>query len=118
MMFAKPTALILVGLSCCIAAGCSMCCGVYDYAYPTFGGKHERVDPEYGRVGSIYSDPLADPGVPALTNADVPPEPAKQIDIDLDDEFQDDSEDQLQAPETDDGSSTRGVYRRDDAQWR
>lgn len=39
--------------------GCSMCCGPYDYHYPTFGGKHQRVDPEFGRVGSIFSDPLA-----------------------------------------------------------
>ena len=38
-------------------AGCSMCCGPYDYHYPTFGGRVQRADPEYGRVGSIFSDP-------------------------------------------------------------
>ena len=39
--------------------GCSMCCGPYDYDYSNFGGKHQRVDPSYGRVGSIFSDPNA-----------------------------------------------------------
>lgn len=39
--------------------GCSMCCGPYDFDYPTFGGKHERMDRSYGRVGSIFSDPNA-----------------------------------------------------------
>jgi hypothetical protein len=39
--------------------GCSMCCGPYDFDYPTYGGKHERVDRAYGRVGSIFSDPNA-----------------------------------------------------------
>lgn len=39
------------------SGGCSMCCGVFDYDYPTFGGRHERVDRQWGRVGSIYSDP-------------------------------------------------------------
>ncbi len=39
--------------------GCSMCCGPYDYDYPNFGGKHERVNPAYGRVGSVFSDPNA-----------------------------------------------------------
>lgn len=44
--------------------GCSMCCDTYDYHYPTFGGKHQRADPVYGRVGSIFSDPGANPGGP------------------------------------------------------
>jgi hypothetical protein len=39
--------------------GCNMCCGPYDYDYANFGGKHPRVDPQYGRVGSIFSDPNA-----------------------------------------------------------
>ncbi len=34
-----------------------MCCGPYDYDYPTFGGKYQRTDPAYGRVGSPFSDP-------------------------------------------------------------
>jgi hypothetical protein len=36
-----------------------MCCGPYDYDYPTYGGKHERIDRTYGRVGSLFSDPQA-----------------------------------------------------------
>ena len=36
-----------------------MCCGPYDNDYPTFGGKNQRVDRAYGRVGSIFSDPTA-----------------------------------------------------------
>ncbi len=39
------------------SVGCSMCCDTYDYDYPTYGGKHERADPVYGRLGSIFSDP-------------------------------------------------------------
>lgn len=34
-----------------------MCCGPYDYDYPTYGGKYQRTDPAYGRVGSPFSDP-------------------------------------------------------------
>jgi hypothetical protein len=45
--------------------GCSMCCGPHDFDYPTFGGKYERMDRAYGRVGSILSDPNAQFGVPA-----------------------------------------------------
>ena len=36
-----------------------MCCGTFDYHYPTFGGRLQRANPEYGRVGSIFSDPYA-----------------------------------------------------------
>lgn len=39
--------------------GCSMCCAPNDYDYPNYGGKYERVNPAYGRVGSIFSDPNA-----------------------------------------------------------
>lgn len=45
------------------ASGCSMCCGVYDYDYPTYGGLVPRADRSYGRVGSVFSDPNASPGV-------------------------------------------------------
>lgn len=37
--------------------GCSICCGPYDYDYPTFGGLKQRVDRRHGRVGSVFSDP-------------------------------------------------------------
>ena len=49
-----------VGLVCTLtvfATGCAICCGPYDYHYPTFGGSVQRADPTWGRVGSIYSDP-------------------------------------------------------------
>ena len=39
--------------------GCRMCCGPYDYDYPNFSENYQRVDPTYGRVGSIFSDPNA-----------------------------------------------------------
>ena len=39
-----------------------MCCGPYDYHYPVFGGKFERANPEYGRVGSVFSDPYVTGG--------------------------------------------------------
>ncbi len=37
--------------------GCAMCCGPYLDHYPTFGGKVQRSDPAWGRVGSIFTDP-------------------------------------------------------------
>lgn len=61
-------------------AGCAMCCGPYDYHYPTYGGRIQRVDPEYGRVGSVFSDPnLAGTGPVADSNLvtatrELPPE--------------------------------------------
>jgi hypothetical protein len=36
-----------------------MCCGPDLFTYPTFGGRVQRTDWEYGRVGSIYSDPTS-----------------------------------------------------------
>jgi len=56
----KPTfAILIVAFIASGTIGCSMCCGPYDYDYPTFGGKHERADRAYGRVGSLFSDPYA-----------------------------------------------------------
>jgi len=55
--------------------GCSMCCGPYDYDYPTFGGKHQRVNSNWGRVGSIFSDPLASSSGPSAdSNLEAAPE--------------------------------------------
>ena len=83
--------------------GCSMCCGPYDYDYPTFGGKHQRVNPSYGRVGSIFSDPLASFGdASADSNLKAPPEPRSSTidddDLDLDQRLRDeiDNDDELQ----------------------
>ena len=36
-------------------SGCAMCCGTHDYAYPAYGGKWERGDRFWGRVGSPLS---------------------------------------------------------------
>ncbi len=49
--------LLLVSL---FQTGCSMCCGTYDYAYASQGGKWQRSDMENGRVGSLFSDPYQD----------------------------------------------------------
>ena len=57
--------------------GCAICCSPEDYTYATFGGKYERVDPSYGRVGSIYSDPNATLGTPFEPKA-VDPAPLNQ----------------------------------------
>ena len=38
-----------------LLSGCAMCCSPYDYHYPTYGGKWERTDREWGSVGSILS---------------------------------------------------------------
>ncbi len=57
-----------------ISAGCAMCCGPSDYDYPAFGGKIQRADPVYGRVGSVFSDPnMAGMGPLADSNIVEPP---------------------------------------------
>jgi hypothetical protein len=54
-------------------SGCAMCCGPFDYHYPTYGGRVQRADPEYGRVGSIFSDAYtAGSGPSADSNVVVP----------------------------------------------
>ena len=53
------TAMLALAAVCFSVTGCSMCCGTYDYHYPTFGGRLPRANPEYGRVGSVFSDPYA-----------------------------------------------------------
>ncbi|MFK7767892.1 MAG: hypothetical protein AB8B55_11775 [Mariniblastus sp.] len=56
-------------------AGCSMCCGPYDYDYPAFGGVNPRVDQRHGRLGSVFSDPNAMiMGDSADSNLAAPPE--------------------------------------------
>ena len=64
--------------------GCSMCCGPYDYDYPNFGGKHQRVDPRYGRVGSIFSDPNASLGGDSA-DSNLEPQPDQRTRTDYDD---------------------------------
>ena len=60
----------LIGL----ATGCSMCCGPHDYEYPMFQSRYARMDPEHGRVGSIFTDPGVGPGTAPRSNADLPAE--------------------------------------------
>lgn len=54
---ALSTTLIVAGPALAASLGCAMCCGPYDYHYPGFGGRIQRADPEFGRVGSVFSDP-------------------------------------------------------------
>ncbi len=63
-----------------------MCCGPFDYDYPTFGGKHPRADRRYGRVGSPLSDPAGTfPGPSADSNL-TPVEPAPDLNLNGDSE--------------------------------
>lgn len=55
---------LLLAAGLLLGSGCSMCCGVSDYDYPTYGGLVQRQDSSYGRVGSIFSDPNAPTGIP------------------------------------------------------
>lgn len=72
-------------------AGCNMCCGPFDYDYPTFGGKHMRADRAYGRVGSPFSDPMAFAAGPgADSNLAAPAEPLSDLDDDDGDSLLDD----------------------------
>jgi hypothetical protein len=95
--------------------GCSMCCGPYDFDYPNFGGKHERVDPSYGRVGSIFSDPNAnfDGDSP---DSNLEPQPERRIktgdgveDLELIDPIEDPkpSLEKLPDPPDDESTTTR-----------
>ncbi len=114
-MFAKLASVLVLGLVCCIATGCSMCCGLYDYHYPVVGGKHQRTNPEYGRVGSIYSDPTAGYGSTPLTNADVPDDSPGPININEGDEDQDNNDldmgepEVMPTPEPNQGSGVREI---------
>lgn len=68
--------IVTVTIASLSLSGCSMCCGPYDYDYPTFGGKHQRASANWGRVGSILSDPNAFSGGPSAdSNLEAPPEP-------------------------------------------
>ena len=89
---------LIAALFCFLSTGCSMCCGPHDYDYPDFGGKHERVDRQHGRVGSILSDPLAPRAGGASADSNLLPPPAlrssepreeEDNDSDLDDDMDD-----------------------------
>ena len=64
-----------------VVSGCAMCCGPFDYAYPTYGGKWERGDRFWGRVGSPLSGAgtpidgvgeIADPALPGYYSESAP----------------------------------------------
>ena len=87
---------VIAALICSSFTGCSICCGPFDYDYPDFGGKHERQDRRHGRVGSIFSDPLAPRagGASADSNLQAPPpltslEPQEPDDSDLEGDLDD-----------------------------
>ncbi len=73
--------------------GCSMCCGPYDFDYPTYGGIHHRSNPSFGRLGSTFSDPnYAGGGPSADSNLKPHPEPQIENDLGLDSDDPDDFE--------------------------
>ena len=83
---------IVLLASCVVMLGCSMCCGPTDFDYPTIGGKHQRLDPTRGRVGSRLSDPNVIIGPSADSNLEIPEfaTPDTSDLTDDDDEFDDD----------------------------
>lgn len=38
------------------ALGCALCCAPDDYNYGAYGGRWQRGDMSYGRVGSVFTD--------------------------------------------------------------
>ena len=89
----------MIAVVLAFTAGCSMCCGPFDYDYPAFGGKHTRANRAYGRVGSVLSDPTGAAlfGGSADSNLTPQPEPISSDDDDDDDLDLDDLDD----PDTD-----------------
>ncbi|MEZ6095783.1 MAG: hypothetical protein R3C03_16390 [Pirellulaceae bacterium] len=56
---------ILGGFAATTLTGCALCCSPYLDDYPTYGGRVQRIDQEYGRVGSVFSDPNMAGGGPS-----------------------------------------------------
>ena len=80
--------------------GCSMCCGPYDFDYPTYGGIHHRANPSYGRLGSVFSDHNNGGGGPSAdSNLKPHPEPEIENDLGLDADDADDLDDLERADE-------------------
>jgi hypothetical protein len=135
----RVTQLILGAIAIASFSGCAICCGPYLDQYPTFGGKVQRTDPVWGRVGSIYSDPytagtgpLADSNLttyerqaPKREKIDIQMKP-KDVDLpaeDLNNGFQPNQqrqpqpEESLPAPKKD-GSTTQHRLQNDRNGWR
>ncbi len=50
--------LLLIAIASCFgASGCALCCSPFDHDYATYGSRTPRMDQQYGRVGSVFSDP-------------------------------------------------------------
>ena len=84
----RTSAIILLSIVSICGLGCAMCCGPDMYTYPTYGGRVQRSDPEYGRVGSIYSDttpigfassPNQIPSIVALPTETLEPRPTEEL---------------------------------------
>ena len=54
------------------SSGCAMCCAPFDCDYACYGGRYERIDRSYGRVGSKFA-PAHDVAVEEETNVGQPP---------------------------------------------
>ena len=78
----RRSTLVLVSILAVSGLGCAMCCGPDMYTYPTHGGRVQRTDLEYGRVGSTFSDPVdgemysEEQMEPTLAPAEVTTDPA------------------------------------------
>jgi len=92
-------AICLIGAACIVTTGCSMCCGPFDYDYPTFGGNRPRVDRSHGRVGSPFSDPAGNIAGPSADSNLTPVEPAPDLDLSEGDDFDNGLEEDLGDPE-------------------
>lgn len=104
-------------------AGCAICCGPYDYHYPTLGGAVQRADPVRGRVGSLFSDPGPFSGPPAdynvvttvaqqpqsLETFDSDPDDLELPDRDIEDGLDSDIDLDLDSPAESEGSGSSGV---------
>ena len=98
-------ALAMVSL---LYSGCAICCGPYDYHYPTFGGTVQRADPVWGRVGSLYSDPGPFGGPSADSNLDHAESLSPSGDVDGGTEFEDEL-DPIEPPEKSGDPDSSGV---------
>lgn len=65
---------LILTLTTMAMVGCSTCAAPHDFDYPTYGGIHQRSDPTYGRLGSLFSDPNTPVGPSADSNLEAHPE--------------------------------------------
>ncbi|MCH2180192.1 MAG: hypothetical protein MK106_15465 [Mariniblastus sp.] len=90
---------VLMGL-----AGCSMCCGPFDFSYPTYGGAFPREMRDAGRVGSVFSDPsfeFSGPSASSNLEAVEQVDPMGLPEDDFMSGFERDSQERLSEPQID-----------------